>query len=74
MKSQPMPNLDETLRLREALESIVRRWDDSERTGSSAWLMCEDARAALGMAPPSSDGPGPADCDDILGKSHYTRR
>lgn len=38
---------EDKAKLVEALQSIVRRWDESERNSPLAWAMCEDARKAL---------------------------
>lgn len=34
-------------KLIDALQSIARRWEESEKTSQLAWFMVEDARAAL---------------------------
>ena len=39
--------LASALRMREALQSIVRRWEDSDKTGALSFAMVEDAREAL---------------------------
>ena len=49
--------LASALRMREALQSIIRRWNESERASPLAWAMVEDARAALKEIMPACSYP-----------------
>lgn len=53
----------ENATLTAALESIVRRWNESERTSPLAWAMVEDARAALNEVRPRCSFPD-CGCDE----------